>query len=89
MHTISDVHDQLIVLTGRGVGKRVFRPRLRYYPFVGVENGEICVGVRSSGRCRIPTGTVQIRVDCPRRQSRLLLARKSSGREARSAKNYC
>lgn len=34
-----------------------------YYPFVGMHNGEIYVGLRSGGRHRIPTGTVQIRVD--------------------------
>jgi len=34
-----------------------------YYPFVGMHNGEIHVGLRSGGRYRVPTGTVQIRVD--------------------------
>lgn len=36
---------------------------LRYYPFVGVQDGEIYVGIRSGGKHRIPTGTVQIRID--------------------------
>jgi hypothetical protein len=36
---------------------------MRYYPFVGRREGEIIFGVRSGGKFRIPTGTVQIRVD--------------------------
>lgn len=35
----------------------------KYYPFVGVKNGVTYVGIRSGGRFRIPTGTVQIRID--------------------------
>ena len=36
---------------------------LKYYPFVGIQDGELYVGVRSGGRYRIPTGTIQIRID--------------------------
>lgn len=35
----------------------------RYYPFVGVQGDELYVGIRSGGGYRIPTGTVQIRID--------------------------
>ncbi|MFT3963724.1 hypothetical protein [Propionivibrio sp.] len=41
----------------------VITQSLRYYPFVGVQDGELYVGIRSGGGYRIPTGTVQIRVD--------------------------
>jgi len=33
-----------------------------YYPFVGLRNGGAYIGIRSGGN-RIPTGTVQIRID--------------------------
>jgi len=36
---------------------------LRYYPFVGLYEGEMYVGLRSGGRVRVPTGTVQLRID--------------------------
>lgn len=35
----------------------------RLYPFVGIQDGEIYVGIRSGGRYRLPAGTVQIRID--------------------------
>jgi hypothetical protein len=35
----------------------------KYYPFVGEKDGEFYAGVRSGGSYRIPTGTVQLRVD--------------------------
>lgn len=43
--------------------KFVYTRSLRYYPFVGVRDGEIYVGIRSGGPYRVPVGTVQIRVD--------------------------
>ncbi|PCI40993.1 MAG: hypothetical protein COB46_05445 [Rhodospirillaceae bacterium] len=36
---------------------------LKYYPFVGIQNDMIFVGIRSGGRYRVPTGTVQLRID--------------------------
>ena len=36
---------------------------LKYYPFVGIQDGELYVGIRSGGRIRVPTGTVQLRID--------------------------
>lgn len=41
----------------------VYTSSLKYYPFVGTVNGELVVGLRSGGRFRVPTGTVQFRVD--------------------------
>lgn len=35
----------------------------KYYPFISMKNGQLYVGIRSGGNIRIPTGTVQIRVD--------------------------
>ena len=35
----------------------------KYYPFVGKKDGKLYVGVRSGGSYRIPTGTVQLRID--------------------------
>ena len=34
-----------------------------FYPFVGKKDGKLYVGVRSGGSYRIPTGTVQLRID--------------------------
>lgn len=34
-----------------------------FYPFVGKQDGKLHVGVRSGGSYRIPTGTVQLRID--------------------------
>jgi hypothetical protein len=33
------------------------------YPFVGLRRGVVSVGVRSGGKIRVPTGTVQLRID--------------------------
>jgi hypothetical protein len=33
------------------------------YPYVGLRRGVVSVGVRSGGKIRVPTGTVQLRVD--------------------------
>lgn len=41
----------------------IFTSSLKYYPFVGMHNGDLHVGIRSGGRYRVPTGTVQIRID--------------------------
>ena len=35
----------------------------KLYPFVGIKNGVTYMGLRSGGNFRIPTGTVQIRID--------------------------
>ncbi len=53
-----------MVTIGEGLSDNLIITRsLRYYPFVGVQEGEIYVGLRSGGRYPIPTGTVQIRID--------------------------
>lgn len=51
--TIGDGLSDAVIITTSG----------RFYPFVGVQNGELHVGIRSGGRFRVPTGTVQIRID--------------------------
>lgn len=43
--------------------KVIVTQSLKFYPFVGTQDGTLFVGIRSGGRFRIPTGTVQIRVD--------------------------
>jgi hypothetical protein len=53
MVTIGDLKSNTSIVT------RSFR----YYPFVGVQGDELYVGIRSGGGYRIPTGTVQIRID--------------------------
>lgn len=53
-----------MVTVGEGLSDRlIITQSLKYYPFVGIQDGELYVGVRSGGRYRIPTGTVQIRID--------------------------
>lgn len=53
-----------MVTVGEGLsGSVIITQSLKYYPFVGIQNDELHVGIRSGGRYRIPTGTVQIRVD--------------------------
>jgi hypothetical protein len=44
-------------------GSMIYTQSLKYYPFVGIQDGEVFVGVRSGGAYRIPTGTVQLRID--------------------------
>lgn len=59
----TDVETKMVTV-GEGLSDRIILTRsLKYYPFVGIQDGELYVGVRSGGRYRIPTGTVQIRVD--------------------------
>ncbi|RYD50764.1 MAG: hypothetical protein EOP52_13150 [Sphingobacteriales bacterium] len=41
----------------------LFTQSMHYYPFVGIQNDEIYVGLRSGGRYPLPTGTVQLRID--------------------------
>lgn len=53
-----------MVTVGEGLSNQIIITQsLRYYPFVGLQDGDIYVGIRSGGRYRIPTGTVQIRID--------------------------
>lgn len=53
-----------MVTIGEGLSNQVIVTRsLRYYPFVGTLDGTLFVGIRSGGRYRIPTGTVQMRID--------------------------
>jgi hypothetical protein len=59
----TDVSTKMVTI-GEGLSNQLIVTKsLKYYPFVGVQNGELFVGVRSGGRYRIPTGTVQIRID--------------------------
>ncbi len=59
----TDVTTKMVTI-GEGPSNQLIVTRsLRYYPFVGMQNGELFVGIRSGGRYRIPTGTVQIRID--------------------------
>jgi len=59
----SDKVTKMVTVTS-SLSDAVFSPRSRnYYPFVGIQDGELYVGIRSGGRYRLPTGTVQIRVD--------------------------
>lgn len=53
-----------LVTVGEGLSDKFFITKpFRYYPFVGTIDGELYVGIRSGGFYKIPTGTVQIRVD--------------------------
>lgn len=59
----TDKETKMLTVGEFSVSGLAYTQSLKYYPFVGIENGEIFVGVRSGGAYRIPTGTVQIRID--------------------------
>lgn len=59
----TDVSTKMVTVGEYAGGSLVVTQSLKYYPFVGIQNGELFVGVRSGGRFRVPTGTVQIRID--------------------------
>lgn len=59
----TDVVTQLVTVGSFSIGSHTYTQAGKLYPFVGVKNGETYVGVRSGGTYRIPTGTVQIRID--------------------------
>lgn len=53
-----------IVTVGDSLKTSAFFPNaMLIYPFVSYREGEIAVGLRSTGRFKMPTGTVQLRVD--------------------------
>ena len=59
----SDVETSLVT-TGEFRNSRfALTKSMNYYPFVGVQEGELFVGILSGGTYKIPTGTVQLRVD--------------------------
>ncbi|NHC62582.1 hypothetical protein [Paenalcaligenes suwonensis] len=59
----TDVETKMVTV-GEGLSDSfIFTRSLNYYPFVGTQDGELFVGIRSGGSYRIPTGTVQIRID--------------------------
>jgi len=60
----TDVEIRMVTVGAfRSRSNYLFTKTGNYYPFIGSKNGEICVGIRSGGTYRIPTGTVQIRID--------------------------
>ena len=59
----TDVSTKMVTVGEYAGGSLVVTQSLKYYPFVAIQNGELFVGVRSGGRFRVPTGTVQIRID--------------------------
>lgn len=59
----SDQTTKMVTVGEYRTSNVIWTRSLKYYPFVGVQNGEIYVGIRSGGVYRVPTGTVQIRVD--------------------------
>lgn len=59
----TDVVTRMVTVGSFSVGGQTYTQVGKLYPFVGLKNGETYVGVRSGGTYRIPTGTVQIRID--------------------------
>ncbi|MDR0275267.1 MAG: hypothetical protein LBI48_08025 [Burkholderiaceae bacterium] len=59
----SDVVTQMVTVGSFYSGGATYTQTGKLYPFVGIKNGETYVGIRSGGTYRIPTGTVQIRID--------------------------
>tara|TARA_B100000405_G_scaffold196781_1_gene137938 strand:+ start:731 stop:1339 length:609 start_codon:yes stop_codon:yes gene_type:complete len=59
----TDVNTRMVTVGEYAGGSLIVTKSLNYYPFVGIENGSPYVGIRSGGRYKIPTGTVQLRID--------------------------
>lgn len=59
----TDVQTKMVTVGSFQSGGALYTQTGKYYPFVGNKNGLIYVGIRSGGSYRIPTGTVQIRID--------------------------
>lgn len=53
-----------MVTVGEGLSDQFIITQTRHlYPFVGLHEDELFVGIRSGGKYKIPTGTVQMRID--------------------------
>lgn len=61
--SFSDVSTKMVTVGDFKRGSVLSTSSLRYYPFVGVFDGSLVVGIRSGGRIKVPTGTVQMRID--------------------------
>ncbi len=59
----SDVETKMVTVGQWRSSGTIWTKSLNYYPFVGLQDGELFVGIRSGGSYGIPTGTVQMRVD--------------------------
>ena len=59
----TDQTTKMVTVGERRSNHLLITQSLHFYPFVGVQNGEIYVGVRSGGPVRIPVGTIQLRID--------------------------
>jgi len=59
----TDINTRMVTTAEWSGNGLILTRSMSYYPFVGIQNGEIFVGIRSGGAYRIPTGTVQIRID--------------------------
>lgn len=59
----TDVTTKLVTVGEFSTAQGIYTKSMALYPFVGLRNGEIIVGVRSGGRFRVPAGQVQLRID--------------------------
>ena len=59
----TDVTTKMVTVGEFSTAQGVYTKPMSLYPFVGVREGEVIVGVRSGGRFRIPAGQVQLRID--------------------------
>lgn len=59
----TDVVTKMVTVGSFSYNGTTFTQVGKYYPFIGKRGSTIYVGIRSGGVHRIPTGTVQIRVD--------------------------
>lgn len=59
----TDVNTKMVTVGSLPSRGMLFTQSLHYYPFVGFQNNELYVGIRSGGAYRVPTGTVEIRID--------------------------
>lgn len=59
----TDVETKMVTIGDFSNKNFVLTTPFQYYPFVSLRGNEIAFGIRSGGNYKIPTGTVQIRID--------------------------
>lgn len=59
----SDQITKMVTVGDIAFSDRIITSVGKTYPFIGMINGEMSIGVRSGGKYRLPVGTIQLRID--------------------------
>ena len=59
----TDISAKMVTISELASPYFVMQRSMIFYPFVGLREGKLFVGIRSGGQFRMPTGTVQMRID--------------------------